>query len=234
MIITSKIQTDLVLSGETPAAEAVQDDKYSRNLEISLFSEGMPWEVPADTLAVVRYIKPDGTGGSYDTLPDGTAACSISANVVTVALAPQVCTASGLVRLAIGLMQTDAEVNTFAIRLMVHRNPGIDAVSENYSNMSGYVKAFGWTPHRYLSTDAEGWVVSVDPLENIGEAVDDVLNAALQATAINVVKETDAISLTSTLRNGRCSVSEIVLDSSGYPTSIVTDGVACTVSWEGF
>lgn len=234
MIITSKIQTDLVLSGETPVVEAVQDDKYSRNLEISLCADGTLWEVPADTKAVVRYIKPDGTGGSYDTLPDGTSAYSISGSVITVALAPQVCTAHGLVRLVIGLIQTDAEVNTFVINLIVHRNPGIDAVSEDYTNMTAYVKAFGWEPNMYLSTDENGWVVSENPLERINETVEDVLDGILQATAISVVKEDDALSLTTTLENGTCSVSEITLDENGYPTSIVTDGVACLVSWEGF
>ena len=234
MIITSKIQTDLVLCGETPVAQAVQDDKYSRNLEISLFSDGIPWEIPADAKAVVRYAKPDGTGGSYDTLPDGSAACSVSGNVITAALAPQVCTVSGLVRLAICLMQTEAEINTFAINLIVQRNPGIDTESEDYTNMTAYVKAFGWEPERYLSTDAEGWVVSVDPLAKVGEKVDDALNAALQTTAIHVVKGEDALSLTSTLANGKRSVSEIVLNDFGYPTSIVTDGVACAVTWEGF
>lgn len=234
MIITSKIEMDLALSGQTPEVEAVQDDKYSRNLEVSLLAAGTPWEVPAGTYAVVRYMKPDGTGGSYDTLPDGSAACSISGSVVTVALAPQVCTASGLVRLAIGLMGLEAEINTFAINLVVHRNPGIDAVSEDYTNMTAYVKAFGWAPYMYLSTDENGWVVSVDPLERIGETTEEILDGILGTTAISVVKGEDAVSFTSTLANGKRSVSEIVLDEYGYPASIVTDGVACPVSWEGF
>ena len=83
MIITSKIEMDLALSGQTPEVEAVQDDKYSRNLEVSLLAAGTPWEVPAGTYAVVRYMKPDGTGGSYDTLPDGSAACSISGSAIS-------------------------------------------------------------------------------------------------------------------------------------------------------
>lgn len=234
MIITSKIQTDLVLSGETPVAEAVQDDKYSRNLEISLLADGAPWEVPAGTYAVVRYMKPDGTGGSYDTLPDGTGACSISGSTVTVALAPQVCTAAGLVRLVISLMGLDTEVSTFGINLIVHRNPGIDAVSEDYTNMTAYIKAYGWEPHMYLSTDERGWVVSADPLERINEATEAFLSETLRTTALHITRENDAIALDATLASGRHSVSEIVLNADGYPTSIVTDGGACAVTWEGF
>ena len=234
MIITTKIKTDLALSGEAPLAEAVQDDKYSRDLEISLFCGGVPWTVPAGARAVVRYLKPDGTGGSYDTLPDGRAACTISGSVVTVALAPQVCAVSGMARLAVGLLRQDAEIHTFGINLLVHRNPGIEPVSQDYTNMTAYVKAFGWKPGSYLSVNEKGWIVSVDPLSAMDKAMADALSDTVRTTAIHVTRDADSVILTATLASGRTSISEVVLNADGYPVSVVTDGLACAVDWEGF
>lgn len=171
MIITSKIKMDLSVRSVTSRVNAVQDDKYSRNVEISLFDNFVAWEPPAGTAAIVRYRKSDGTGGNYDTLPDGTAAYSISGNVLTVALAPQVCTAPGRVKLAVGLICGDAEINTFSIDIDVQPNPGIDVVSEDYTNMRGGVPASGWTSNMYLGTDENGNVVTKEAPEGTGVTV---------------------------------------------------------------
>lgn len=135
MLITHKIKMDLELRGATQIVNVVQDDKYSRNLEIALFSGNVSWTPPAGTEVVVRYAKPDGKGGNYNILPDGSAAGSISGNVVTVALAPQVCTIPGVVLLTVGLLSGKKEINTFAIEINVHRNPGINVESDDYTRL---------------------------------------------------------------------------------------------------
>ena len=138
MIITTKIKMDLSVRGVVPCVDAVQDDKYSRNLEISLYDNGVAWTPPAGATAIVRVAKADGTGGNYDTLPDGNPACTIgTGNTITVRLAPQVCTAAGPVRLAVGLISNDTEINTFSVPVMVHRNPGIDVISTDYFQLKG-------------------------------------------------------------------------------------------------
>lgn len=146
----------------TQRVDVMQDDKYSRCLEIPLRANGDDVELPEDVRAVIRYQKPDGTGGNYDTLPDGTSAYTISGNVITVALAPQICTVPGIVQLVVCLMQGNAEINTFVILVNVHRNPGIDAESQDYTNMRAYVKSYGWPPDKTLRTDADGNVVADD------------------------------------------------------------------------
>ena len=136
MIITHKLQPmDMTASGVPQRVDVMQDDKYSRNLEFTLNQNGMAWPIPDGTTAVVRYRKSDGTGGNYDTLPDGSLAYSFSGNVLTIALAPQVCTASGLVTMAVGLILGEAEINTFAVNICVHCNPGINVLSEDYINV---------------------------------------------------------------------------------------------------
>ena len=162
MIVTHKLSPmDLTCRGVTQRIDVVQDDRYSRNLEFTLTQNGEAWTIPTAAAAVVRFKKSDGTGGNYDTLPDGSLAYSFSGNVLTVALAPQVCTAPGLVLLAVGLLYGDAEINTFTVHIVVQPNPGIDVVSEDYSHIAGYVKSAGWTPNMFLGTDADGNVVAV-------------------------------------------------------------------------
>lgn len=139
MMITHKLlPMDLAILGTTQWVNVVQDDQYSRNVEFTLTQNGAAWPIPDDATAVIRYKKPDGTGGNYDLLPDGTEAYRIDGNVLTVALAPQVCTAPGLVLLAVGLYHGAAEINTFSVNIAVHPNPGIDVISEDYSNLDLY------------------------------------------------------------------------------------------------
>ena len=132
MIITHKLKPmDLASRGVPQRVDVMQDDKYSRNLQISLYENGTIWQIPSDVVAVIRYKKSDGTGGNYSELPDGKKAYEISGNVITVALEPKVCADPGLVMLAVGLIQNSAEVNTFTVDVVVQPNPGISAEPEN-------------------------------------------------------------------------------------------------------
>ena len=55
-----------------------------------------------------------------------------------------------------------------------------------------------------------------------------------QAISTNIVKSGNAITVTTALEGDETTTSEITLNSEGYPTTIVTDGVECAISWEGF
>lgn len=55
-----------------------------------------------------------------------------------------------------------------------------------------------------------------------------------KATAIAVVKEEQTVTVTQTLQGDVTSTSVITLDDNDFPVAIVTDGVECAVSWEGF
>lgn len=162
MIITTKIKTDFVLQGPGEQVHAVQDDKYSRNLEISLFAGGVAVAPEGDVSVLVRYVKPDGTGGEYDTLPDGTAACSLNGNVLTVALAPQVLTVAGRVRLSVALISAAAELHTFSIPVHVAANPKLQATSEDYYKVTGILASSGWTPNAIMGTDDQGRVCIIE------------------------------------------------------------------------
>ena len=139
MIATSKIEMDLNWY-DKPKIEAIQDDKYSRNVEISLVTDGTPWPIPTGATAVVNYVKADGTGGEYDTMPNGETAWSVSGNVLTVKLAPQVLTAPGAVHMGVTLILEHKAINTFQIVINVHKNvAAMLTASENYKHVAGFV-----------------------------------------------------------------------------------------------
>lgn len=133
---TAALRVDLLDPGAPQIIHAVQDDSDSRKIAFSIYAGGAQWTVPDGTLVTVRYKKPDGTAGFYDTLPDGsTPAATIDGNAVTVALVPQAFTVRGNVPVQIKLYDsTGASIATFAIVMHVSANVVSDAeiVSSDY------------------------------------------------------------------------------------------------------
>lgn len=133
---TAVLRVDLLDPGAPQIIHAVQDDSDSRKIAFNIYAGGAQWAVPDGTLVTVRYKKPDGTAGFYDTLPDGsTPAATIDDNVVTVALVPQAFTVRGNVPVQIKLYNSaGASIATFAIVMHVSANVVSDAeiVSSDY------------------------------------------------------------------------------------------------------
>lgn len=133
---TAALRVDLLDPGAPQIIHAVQDDSDSRKIAFSIYAGGAQWAVPDGTLVTVRYKKPDGTAGFYDTLPDGsTPAATIDGNVVTVALVLQAFTVCGNVPVQIKLYDsTGASIATFAVVMHVSANVVSDAeiVSSDY------------------------------------------------------------------------------------------------------
>lgn len=133
---TAALRVDLLDPGAPQIIHAVQDDSNSRKIAFNIYAGGAQWDVPDGTLVTVRYKKPDGTAGFYDTLPDGsTPAATIDGNVVTVALVPQAFTVRGNVPVQIKLYDSaGASITTFAVVMHVSVNIVSDAeiVSSDY------------------------------------------------------------------------------------------------------
>lgn len=141
-MITNKLKLDLQKPGTTPTINAVQNDSYSRNLEIALFSDKRPFVFPKKGSVVIRYKKSDGKGGEYDTLPDGNLAWWAEQNLLTVALAPQVLSTPGSVLLSVTLIADGTQLSIFPIRLAVEPiAAGKLAKSEDYFYITGLLPA---------------------------------------------------------------------------------------------
>lgn len=160
MTSTSNVKIDLASRGVPPVVHAMQDDKYSRIIEISLYEHGLKWTPPSDATAIIRYSKPDGTVGNYDFLPNGNIAYRILENKLMITLSPQVCTVPGIVELAVSIIEGESEINTFAIDIDVEKNPGFSSASEDYNFIKGYLFNSGWPPNKNIATDANGNVIA--------------------------------------------------------------------------
>ena len=142
MEVKHKHVVDLTDRQTTVIMDAVQGDN-GRILELEMLSAGEKWLLPEALAVKIRYQKPDGTGGIYDTLPDGTSAWSGEGNVLTVVLAPEVCTAAGRVLLQIHLMQGQHQLTTFAMGLRVQPEVEAPQISGDYTNLSAWLETTG-------------------------------------------------------------------------------------------
>ena len=263
MIVTHKINMDMDNPQLLPVVDMVQDDKFSRMVESTLLENGKPWVPMEDSRVLIRYAKSDGTGGEYDTMPEGAIAWSLTENVLILWLAPQMLTVAGPVRMNVGFLNGIGEINSFPILLHVHPNVRREiAGSEDYFNITEFLTRDGWIPDMYLGTDAQGRVVEVPvPVQEVdatltregiaadAKATGDALKALpigqgedgytwisgwRQASAIGLTREEGSITVTTTLEGGMTEVNRIVLDERGYPVSIETDGTLCQLTWAGF
>lgn len=140
--IKSKITMELQQRSWHPPVDVVQNDRYMRVLELTLTAAGENWTIPADAAVLIRYLRADGTGGTYDTLADGTSAWRASGNVLTVVLAPQLMAVSGPARLWVTLIQAERQISSFDLALNVTAlSEGNPQEGEATLNVTGFLPA---------------------------------------------------------------------------------------------
>lgn len=161
MNITYEVSTDLAYASPAclPPIAVMQGDGYCRTIAFVLKNGGKALAVAEDVRVCVGYERPDGTSGLYDTLPDGTAAWAVTGNTVTVAIAPQVMTEAGDVKLAVTLLSGETVLSTFPVRIHVEPLPGSDGSSEGYTNLFGLLPMVSQADNGSLLRVVEGkWV----------------------------------------------------------------------------
>lgn len=164
MVIYKNLKIDFSQCGLHQQVSVVQGDCMSRGIIFSLYENGTPMELPDGVTPALRYGKSDGTGGVYDTLPDGSAAWSASGNTVSMILVPQVMTVPGLVRCQLMLANNDTILGSFAFHLIVEPDPAYAVVeSKGYFNWSKVVGNLIMAPQaevgqiiRVKAVDAQG------------------------------------------------------------------------------
>ena len=141
MTVTSNITLDLRRPDSTRSCVYAKTGD-SRSVEAALYDGGEPWAAPSGATVVIRFCKPDKTGGIYDRLPSGATAYTIATDqdtggtVVTATLAPQMLTCPGLVVADMVIISGSDTVATFSWRVDVQRSPmdGVDTTSQDYYN----------------------------------------------------------------------------------------------------
>ena len=225
MITENYITLEMARRGVTPCIDVMQGDKYCRDLMIMPHWEGLQMFPDGNLTVLIMYSKPDGTGGTYDKLPDGQVAYVIDGNSIRVKLAPQVCTAPGLVKLSLALIDGETVVHTFVIHIKVHATPGINVKSEDYNN-TDTSSGTGATPEQLaqIQKNAEGIERLTEDMEMLHQEV-----ASWEA-----IKDGNTITVIFHMESGGLQTDVITLDDNGYPVSITTDGRVVTGVWEGF
>lgn len=122
MMITHKICMDLVRRGGIPRVYVVQGDALTRAVEITLRCQGALWEIPGEPGVLIRYRRPDGVTGEYDTLVGGTPAGTANGAAVTIILAREVLAVPGDVVLVVTLLDGSRELSTFEFLISVAPN----------------------------------------------------------------------------------------------------------------
>lgn len=117
--VIDKITLDLTQPAHTPFVYAVQGETCTRCIKVSLLCNGTNWIIPENTVISVRYARMDGTGGYYDTLPDGTDSCSFEENTISVVLAPPMLSVSGPVMVQLEMIYDHQLLSTFVFHLIV-------------------------------------------------------------------------------------------------------------------
>lgn len=174
--IISKINMELQQRQWQPAIDVVQNDRYVRILELTLTSGGSVWNVPEGASVVIRYLRSDGIGGEYDTLSDGTTAWSAAGNLLTVILAPEMMTVSGLVQLWVSIICMEQQISTFALALNVSALAQADQGDTGvFANTTGFLPAPGCAEvgqyFRVRSVNDRGQVTELEAVDLDSEVV---------------------------------------------------------------
>lgn len=141
MNINQTVALNLSESITPPTLRMAQDDANTRTIKASLWDGAQPFSIPSECVCMVRFGKPDGTGGLYDTT-EGGQKVSYSGNVVTAPVAAQMLAVAGAVKVQIdiyggGEKQQAEKLATFRFRVEVEPSAYADAkiISSDYYNI---------------------------------------------------------------------------------------------------
>lgn len=191
MIVTQNLKMDLGHPGSGLEVSAVRGDQYTRQVCLALYENGVEWSIPEELTVTVRYEKADGTGGVYDTLPNGQCAWSGEGNCLTILLAPQMMTAPGAVWVQLELCSGEQILHSFGFYLRVSDMVD-EASSEPYVNWraSFLPQIRNGEPGQYIrivEVDSSGQVIradSVTPEGAQGEAGQDGVSPVVDVSEI--------------------------------------------------
>jgi hypothetical protein len=183
---TTRITLDLQRPNIAVIAYGVQNDRDSRYIEAQIVDGGTAWPLPAGASALIRFRKPDNTGGAYDTLEDNvTPAVTWSGSVATLVMAEQVLTVPGDVCMELNFYSAGGErLTAFSWTLRVRPSVLTDAeiISTDYYNILTAQIASGIQAAENAAASAEAAQESADAAAATLAAAAATLAAAVQYT----------------------------------------------------
>ena len=171
MSINHYVDLNLSASVMPPVLNMAQYDANSRTIVATLWDGTSGFNVPSDAVVMVRFGKPDNTGGLYDKTESGEA-ITYSGNVVTAPVATQMLSVAGKVQADIEIYQTgeteqsSVKLATFCFTVNVEKAayPDAEIISSDYYNIiSGDISEFRTAQEQILESQAA--------LEKVAESI---------------------------------------------------------------
>ena len=181
MSINHYVDLNLSASVMPPVLNMAQYDANSRTIVATLWDGTSGFNVPAGAVVMVRFGKPDNTGGLYDHTEAGEA-ITYSGNVVTAPVATQMLSASGKVQADIEIYQSGAteqsaaKLATFCFTVNVEKAayPDAEIISSDYYNIiSGDISEFRTAQEQIIASQAA--------LEEVAKSITGNVESAQQA-----------------------------------------------------
>lgn len=142
MSINHNVDLNLSASVMPPVLNMAQYDANSRTIVATLWDGTSGFNIPSGASVMVRFGKPDGTGGLYDATEAGNE-ITYSGNVVTAPVATQMLSVAGKVQADIEIYQSGAteqaavKLATFCFTVNVEKAayPDAEIISSDYYNI---------------------------------------------------------------------------------------------------
>lgn len=134
MLLTKEVTMNLSYR-DVPIVMDVSQGDSARALSVRFMQGETPWEIPDDAKIFVQFQCADGTGGTFDSLPDNTPAYSVNGEVLTVYLAPQVCAVAGCTKVQVTLLSGGAQISTFPVEVRVTQQVDSGVAGGEYTNL---------------------------------------------------------------------------------------------------
>lgn len=192
MSINHAVDLNLSASIMPPVLNMAQYDANSRTIIATLWDGTSGFTIPTGSYIMVRFGKPDGTGGLYDETEAGEA-ITFSGNVVTAPVATQMLSVAGKVQADIEIYQSGAteqaavKLATFCFVVNVEKAayPDAEIISSDYFNIiAGDISEFRTAQDQIIAAQAE--------LEEVAESITGNVEAAQQAAQTATANATNA------------------------------------------
>ena len=205
MSINHNVDLNLSASIMPPVLSMAQYDANSRTIVATLWDGTSGFNIPSGAVVMVRFGKPDGTGGLYDETEAGTS-ITYSGNVVTAPVATQMLSVAGKVQADIEIYQTGetaqkaVKLATFCFVVNVERAAFPDAkiISSDYYNIiAGDISEFRTAQEQILESQAA--------LEQVAKSITGNVKSAQQAAQTATEKAAAAATAAQNAANSKAA-----------------------------
>ena len=142
MEIIQKVDLNLSFRGIPPKLSMVQGDSNTRIIQAQLWDGANTYTIPTGSAVMMRFRKPDGTGGLYDKT-EGGQSVTVSGSTVTVPVATQMLTVAGGVMAEVDIYAAGEDAASaqnlasfaFLVEVAPSVYPDAEIISSDYYNV---------------------------------------------------------------------------------------------------